>query len=164
MRRLTELVRWAVKPPAILVRGRTRTPSPTRFTLTDASQSLSAQRRTELLQGRAATDREPLVATGPRTGDFFRILRLLMALADRRTLFGLRLPLPVTARLSAATLLAPLARPITLRCTPSRPSPRRLPAGLATVPRQRMKGRKPRLASLQETDPLPAMPRDLPSR
>ena len=37
-------------------------------------------------------------------------------------------------------------------------------AGLATVPRERMRGRKPLLAPLQETNPRTAMGRDLPSR
>jgi len=91
-----------------------------------------------------------------------------MALADRQPLFGIRLPLaqtlPVTARLLAAALSPPLARPIPTGRTPPRPTPRGLPAGLATVPCQRMKGRKPLLASLQQTDPRTAVTGDLPSR
>ena len=91
-----------------------------------------------------------------------------MALAEGRLLFGLRLPptqtLPVTARLLAAALFPPLARPIPTGRTPPRPSSRSLSAGLATVPRQRMKGRKPLLAPLQQTDPLPAVTGGLPSR
>jgi hypothetical protein len=91
-----------------------------------------------------------------------------MALAHRRLLFGLFPPLThtftVTACLLAAALLALLARPIPPRGLPHRPLPRRLPAGFATVPRPRMKGRKPLLAPLQKTDPLTAMDRGLPSR
>jgi hypothetical protein len=92
-----------------------------------------------------------------------------MALADlRRLLFGLFPPLTytlaVTTCLLAATLLAPLARPIPPRRLPHRPIPRRVPARFATVPRQGMKGRKPLRAPLQQTDPRTAMDRDLPSR
>jgi len=91
-----------------------------------------------------------------------------MALAGRLLLFGLCLllaqTLPVTARLLAATLLPPLACPISTSRTPPRPTPRGLSAGLAAVPCQRMKGRKPLLAPLQQTDPRTAVTRDLPSR
>jgi hypothetical protein len=96
-----------------------------------------------------------------------------MALAERWTTIGLRLPLPfpVTSRLTAAALLPPLARPIPVGRSPSRPTPRRLLAVLATVTRERMSRRKPLLAPLQETNPrsadhrCPAVPSgDLPSR
>ncbi len=126
------------------------------------------QRRAEPLQGRAATGREPLIATGPQAGNFFRIPRLLMALADRRRSLG-RFPplthtLSVAARLLAAALLALLAGPIPPGRQPPRPQPRRFGAGWATVPGERMEGREPLLASLQETDPRTAMGRGLPPR
>jgi hypothetical protein len=91
-----------------------------------------------------------------------------MALADRRPPFCFRLPLtktfPVTACLLPAACLPPRARPITPGGMPPRPTPGRLSTRRATVPRQRMMGRKPLLASLQQTDPRTAVAGGLPSR
>ena len=91
-----------------------------------------------------------------------------MALADHRRRLDRFLPLThtlsVTAGLLAAKLFAPLAGPIPLGRLPPRPKPRRIHAGRATVPRERMRGRKPLLAPLQETKPRTTMSRDLPPR
>jgi hypothetical protein len=88
-----------------------------------------------------------------------------MALADRGWRRGCFLPLadtlPVTARLLATVLLALFTGPIPPSRQPPRPNPRRLGAGFATVPRERMRGRKPPLATLQQTNPRPSLDGDL---
>jgi hypothetical protein len=108
---------------------------------------------------------EALVTTRPGTGDFFRIGRLLMALAKlgrRRCRFlPLPYPLSITAGLLAAALLALVAGPIPLGSLPTRPEARRIRAGRATVPRLGMRGREPLLAPLQQTNPRPGVGGDL---
>jgi len=91
-----------------------------------------------------------------------------MALARRLRLVA-RFPplthsLAIPARLLPTTLLAMLAGPIPTGRLPPRPSPGRLAAPFATVPRQRMMRRKPLLAPLHKTDPPTAMARALPPR
>ena len=89
-----------------------------------------------------------------------------MALADRGRRLGLFLPLTytfsVTARLLATVLLA-LARWPDTAGPPAAVTRRRAAcrAGFTTVPRERMRRRKPLLTSLQETNPRTAMGRDL---
>jgi len=91
-----------------------------------------------------------------------------MALADRRRRLGRFLPLPhtlaVTARLLATKLFPSRTGSIPLDRLPPRPKPRRIHAGRATVPRERMTGRKPLLAALQQTNPRPTMARGLSPR
>ncbi len=86
-----------------------------------------------------------------------------MALADPRRRLD-RLPsaysLPITARLPTTKVLAPLAGPIPLGSLPPRPKARRIHTGRATVPRERMRGREPLLAPLQQTHPCPTMSRN----
>jgi len=94
------------------------TPLPPRFTLANTTQSQTAQGATESLQGRTPIRCEAFVAPRAAAGNFFRIVRLLMALAGLGRRLGRFLPpthtLSVTARLLTAKLLAPLAGPIAL--------------------------------------------------
>jgi hypothetical protein len=64
-------------------------------------------------------------------------------------------PLPIPAALTPATGLTPLRGPIPLPGTPGSPTPGRLPAGLAAIPRLRMTRLERLLAPLQQAEPTP---------
>ena len=88
-----------------------------------------------------------------------------MALADHARRLRLFPPLPYTlsvpACLAATALLALLAGPIPLGRQPPRPEAGGCHTGCATVPRKRMRRRKPLLAPLQQTNPRPSVGRSL---
>lgn len=140
--------------------GRNATSQPVGLPHENTPQGLTAQDATELLQRGAPVAGEAHVTARPVAAKFFAGLGLVIALARAlvRRLCSLSMDGAAAPASRLLTAIAPtlVAGAIALIGSPPRPSAGRLPAGSATVSRERIVGLEPPLTAFQQAPALSA--------